>query len=71
MDELRGSVRRRIMSNMDLGKMGTTLAWFEDFRRDTTRVPFVPLEGADSTALRRAARALRQLAETAIQQCRR
>ena len=45
-DELRGLARRRIMGNMDLGKMGTTLSWFEDFRRDTTRVPFVPVEGS-------------------------
>ena len=46
-DELRIATRRRIMRNMDVGKMGTALAWFEDFRRDTTRVPFVPLEGSD------------------------
>jgi hypothetical protein len=31
---------------MDHGRVGTALSWFADFRRDTTRVPFVPLEHA-------------------------
>lgn len=49
-DQLRDGVKRRLMGNMDLGKMGTTLSWFEDFRRDTTRVPFVPPQGAGDLA---------------------
>lgn len=45
-DELRRGVRRRIMRGADLGRLGTAMAWFADFKRDTTRVPFVPLDGA-------------------------
>ena len=45
-DELRATTRRRLMRGSDLGRLSTTLAWFEDFLRDTTRVPFVALDHA-------------------------
>jgi hypothetical protein len=45
-DELRAGIRRRVMRGADLGRVSTALAWFADFRADTTRVPFQPLEHA-------------------------
>jgi hypothetical protein len=45
-DELRAGIRRRVMRGADLGRVGTALSWFADFRRDTTRTPFLPLEHA-------------------------
>ena len=50
-EQLRDSVKRRMMRQMDVGRVGTALSWFADFRRDTTRVPFMPLGHAgDLTA---------------------
>ena len=40
-DELRRLSKRRMLGNMDVGRVNTALSWFEDFRRDTSRVPFV------------------------------
>ena len=45
-EQLREGVRRRLMRQMDHGRVGTALSWFADFRRDTTRVPFMALEHA-------------------------
>lgn len=45
-DELRGRCQKRLSQGWNVGKLGTALAWFEEFRRDTSRVPFVPLASA-------------------------
>lgn len=49
-DALREGVRARLMRHADLGRMGTAMEWFADFTRDTTRVPFVPLDHAGDLA---------------------
>ena len=49
-DVLREGVKRRIMRQMDAGRVGTSLSWFADFLRDTTRKPFVPLGHAGDLA---------------------
>ena len=43
-DRLRAGVLRRRLHTIDIGRTNTALAWFEDFIRDSTRVPFVPLD---------------------------
>ena len=45
-DTLREGVRARVMRHADMGRLGTAIEWFGDFKRDTTRVPFVPLDHA-------------------------
>ena len=45
-EALRESMRRRVMATWDLGRVGSALAWWRDFRAAVKRVPFMKMEYA-------------------------
>ena len=49
-DALRASAQRRLVRSFDVGRLSTAISWFEDFVRDTSRVPFVALHDRQDIA---------------------